>query len=145
VNKTELIALAKKAAEAAGIFAAIVCAICERESSWNHYALRYETAFFGKYVAPQYAAGKIDITEAQARAFSWGLMQVMGEEAREFGFVGSIAGLCHPETGLAIGCRIFAHKLAVNHGDVAAALQAWNGGGNPNYAREVLALADKYK
>ncbi|MGH9684797.1 MAG: lytic transglycosylase domain-containing protein [Candidatus Acidiferrales bacterium] len=123
----------------------LVCAIVEQESGWNPWAIRAEEKFFAKYVAPQFTAGKIDITEARARAFSWGLMQVMGEVAREFGYVGDLPGLCLPSNGLEIGCRVFAHKLAVNQGSVKDALQAWNGGSNPSYASEVLDRVKNYQ
>ena len=85
-TRTDLIALARATAEAHQLDAALVCAICEQESAWNPWAIRYEPAFFAHYVAPQLAAGQISNTEAQARAFSWGLMQVMGQVAREHNF-----------------------------------------------------------
>ena len=65
---------------------ALVCAIVEQESSWNTWAMRYEPAFFAKYVAGLYTNNKITASEAYARGFSWGLMQVMGQVAREMGF-----------------------------------------------------------
>jgi soluble lytic murein transglycosylase-like protein len=149
---TELIALARATAEAHQLDAALVCAICEQESAWNPWAIRYEPAFYSHYVAPQLAAGQISSTEAQARAFSWGLMQVMGQVAREHNFgappassSASLSQLCDPATGLEIGCTVFAAKLAAAHGDAARALQLWNGGGNPNYAAEVLARVGKYQ
>jgi len=123
----------------------VVCGICERESSWNNYAIRYEPGFFSHYIAPLYTANKVGVTEAYARSFSWGLMQVMGQTAREMGYDGDLPGLCHPETGIEVGCRVLAHKLAVNEGNLQAALQAYNGGGNPDYAAEVMALAEKYR
>jgi soluble lytic murein transglycosylase-like protein len=151
-SRADLIALALVAAEAHQLDAALVCAICEQESAWNPWAIRYEPAFFTHYVAPQLAVGKISSTEAQARAFSWGLMQVMGQVAREHGFgaasstnASPLAQLCDPACGLEIGCIVFAAKLAVAHGDATRALQLWNGGGNPNYAAEVLARMGKYR
>jgi soluble lytic murein transglycosylase-like protein len=103
----ELVALAFRAAEAHALWPEVVCAIVEQESSWNPWALRYEPAFYEKYVAPQFARGNIaDLTESRARAFSWGLMQVMGQAAREHGFNGaSLAALCDPAAGIEIGCR----------------------------------------
>jgi soluble lytic murein transglycosylase-like protein len=151
-TRADLIALARTTAEAHQLDAALVCAICEQESAWNPWAIRYEPAFFAHYIAPQLAAGKISNTEAQARAISWGLMQVMGQVAREhnFGVVSSknvapLSQLCDPETGLEIGCAVFAGKLAAAHGDATRALQLWNGGGNPNYAAEVLARVGHYQ
>src|SRR5579864_7225582 len=86
ISRAELIALARATAEAHQLDAALVCAICEQESAWNPWAIRYEPAFFAHYIAPQLDAGKLSITEAQARAISWGLMQVMGQVAREHNF-----------------------------------------------------------
>ncbi len=143
-SHADLIALARATAEAHQLDAALVCAICEQESAWNPWAIRYEPAFFAHYVAPQLAAGQISNTEAQARAFSWGLMQVMGQVAREHNFDATLPQLCDPACGLEIGCAVYAAKLAAAHGDATRALQLWNGGGNPNYAAEVLARMGKY-
>lgn len=139
-------ALARRAAEAHALWPEVVCAIVEQESSWNAWALRYEPAFYEKYIAPQVARGKItDPTESRARAFSWGLMQVMGQVAREHGFDGaSLAALCDPATGIEVGCRVFAAKLAAAEGNVARALLLWNGGANPDYPAAVLARAGHY-
>lgn len=151
-TRAELIALARATAEAHQLDAALVCAICEQESAWNPWAIRYEPAFFAHYVAPQLAAGQISNTEAQARAFSWGLMQVMGQVAREHNFgaefsknIAPLAQLCDPACGLDIGCAVFSAKLATAHGDATRALQLWNGGGNPNYPTEVLARMRDYQ
>jgi len=59
-----------------------------RVESLGH-ALR--AAFFTKYVAPLYTNNKISATEAYARGFSWGLMQVMGQVARESGFDAAVS------------------------------------------------------
>jgi len=136
-------------AREAGCDPAIVCAICEQESGWNEWAIRYEPLFFDHYVRPLLAkpvaqGGIRDYTEARARAFSWGLMQVMGQVAREHGYAGPLPMLCDPETGLKIGVAVWKGKLACAGGDVAKALELYNGGGNPKYAREVLARREKY-
>ena len=84
-------------------------------------------------------------TEARARAFSWGLMQVMGQTAREHGFAeSSLASLCDPETALNVGCRVLASKLAAAEDNVAHALSLWNGGANPDYSAGVLARVAHY-
>jgi soluble lytic murein transglycosylase-like protein len=82
----QLLAVAHKAAALQSLDPALVCAVVEQESGWNTWAMRYEPAFFTKYVAPLYTNNKIAATEAWARGFSWGLMQVMGQVARESGF-----------------------------------------------------------
>ncbi len=85
-------------------------------------------------------------TEARASAFSWGLMQTVGEVAREFGFAGKfLSELCDPGKGIDMGCKVLAHKLAVNQGNVVNALLAWNGGANPDYPAQVLARVARYK
>ena len=66
-----------------------------------------QPAFFAKYVAHLFTNNKITASEAYARGFSWGLMQVMGQVAREMGFDGTfLSALCDPEQGLAIGCKL---------------------------------------
>jgi soluble lytic murein transglycosylase-like protein len=141
----EIIELARRIATAHGLEPALVCAVIEQESAWNPWAVRFEPGFLSRYVAPLYTAGKLSATEAYTRSISWGLMQVMGQVARESGFAGqSLAELCDPETSLEFGCRILAARMARARGDVPAALLAWNGGANPDYAAEVLARTRNY-
>jgi soluble lytic murein transglycosylase-like protein len=134
--------LAKEAAGKYALDPALVCAIIEQESSWNPWAIRYEPAFYVHYVMPQ---RNLSATEAYARAFSWGLMQIMGEVAREEGFPGDLPSLCDPAIGLDAGCNHFKRKLVQANNDVAHALQLWNGGGNPQYFTQVLARVAKYR
>jgi len=137
----ELIALACSIAAKHALDGALVCAIVEQESAWDTHAIRYEPAFRTRYVAPL----GLPPTEEIARSISWGLMQVMGQVAREHGFDRKfLSALCEPELGLDTGCGVFAAKLASAAGDVTRALQLWNGGANPNYAAQVLARLAKY-
>ena len=146
MSKDDFISLARQTAAAHNLLPELVCAICEQESSWNPFAMRYEPAFMSKYVAPLFTNNKIDATEAYARAISWGLMQVMGQVARECGFHGrSLAELCDPATGISVGCGLFERKLAAAQGNITEALLFWNGGGNPNYPAEVLARIPNYR
>ena len=118
---TTLIALARRIAAAHALDPALVCAVIEQESSWNPYAMRYEPTFFSRYVAPLYTNNKITASEAWARGFSWGLMQVMGHVAREHGFAAGehpfLSELCDPEQGIAVGCRVLSAKLALASND----------------------------
>jgi soluble lytic murein transglycosylase-like protein len=142
----KLVMLAQRAAEMEGLEPALVCAVVEQESGWNTWAMRYEPAFFAKYVAPLYTNNKVGATEAYARGISWGLMQVMGQTAREKGASSPfLSTLCEPSVGLAIGCRVLRQKIEAAGGDVARGLLAWNGGGNPDYANEVLARVARYR
>lgn len=160
-----LVSLARKTALSHGLDPALVCSICEQESSWNPYALRYEPLFFTRYVAPLYTNNKISATEAYSRGFSWGLMQVMGQVAREAGYTEPfLSALCDPNDALEIGCRILRKKFdaaqsssvaqallpapssgALSPGDVTSrALLLWNGGSNPAYPAQVLARRPHY-
>jgi len=105
----ELIALAHDAASKHALDPALVCAVVEQESAWDTHAIRYEPAFRTRYVAPL----GLPSTEEIARSISWGLMQVMGQVAREHGFSGKfLSALCDPAAGLDIGCAVLASKLA---------------------------------
>jgi soluble lytic murein transglycosylase-like protein len=145
-TRAELISLARAAAAEHSLHPELVCAICEQESSWNPWALRYEPAFFARYVAPLWATKTISVTESYSRAFSWGLMQVMGQTAREHGFdaASPLSALCEPRTALDVGCRVFAHKIAAAEGNIERALLLYNGGANPDYPAQVLSRVTHY-
>jgi soluble lytic murein transglycosylase-like protein len=155
---TELIALARTIAEKHSLDPALVCAVIEQESAWDANAIRYEPAFRTRYVAPL----GLPATEEVARSISWGLMQVMGQVAREHGFTGKfLSSLCDPAAGLEAGCAVLVSKFTAaaaaqaqaqpgatspnTQATTSRALQLWNGGGNLNYASEVLARLANYK
>lgn len=95
---------------------ALVAAVCEQESSFDTYAVRWEQAFYDHYIYPLKLA---DITEARCRAMSWGYMQVIGQVAREHGFSGRfLSQLCAPDQGLDIGCEVLRAKIALAMGDI---------------------------
>ena len=143
---SQLVSLAKSTAAKHGIDPALVCAIVEQESGWNTYAIRYEPAFFAKYVAPLYTNNKVSATEAYSRGISWGLMQLMGQAARERGAAFSyLSALCDPENGLEWGCIHLKGKLAAAGGDTRKGLLLWNGGANLAYPDEVQARIPKYQ
>jgi len=143
MTRDELIALAKQTATAHQLDPLLVCAVVEQESSWNPFAIRYEPAFYGKYIVP---LNLKSATDAQARSFSWGLMQTMGQVAIETGVVLKfLSELCDPYVGLNAGCTVLKAKLARANGDVAKGLLYWNGGGNAYYPSEVMARMDKYR
>lgn len=158
MNQEQMVDLAKATAAKYGLDPALVCAVCEQESGnpllrdpktgceqWDPWAIRYEPGFYQHYVMPLVLDGKLhDETEARARAFSWGLMQLMGQTARETAYAGHLAALCDPKVGLDVGCRVLKRKLAAAGDDVRRGLLMWNGGANLNYPTEVLARTDKY-
>ena len=145
VFPAHLVGAARKAAATQSLDPALVCAVVEQESGWNPWAIRYEPLFFAKYVAGLYTNNKVSASEAYARGFSWGLMQVMGQVAREAGFDSLyLSALCDPEQGLAVGCKVLRKKFDAASGDTTRALLAWNGGANPAYAAQVLARKPHY-
>lgn len=146
MNKIELVKLATQIALAHELPPDVVCGVIERESSWQPWATRYEPNFMSKYVAPQYVSGKMTATEAYTRAMSWGLMQIMGETAREFGFAEPFAAeLCDPATGIEFGCRKLADCFRRAKGNLHDALEMWNGGDNESYAEEVVLVSRNYR
>jgi soluble lytic murein transglycosylase-like protein len=137
----DLIALARAVAGRHSLAPDLVCAVIEQESAWDAHAIRYEPAFRARYVAPL----GLTPTEEIARSMSWGLLQVMGQVAREHSFEGKfLSELCEPAAGLDIGCAVLAAKLAAAAGNVPRALALWNGGANVGYAAEVLARIPRY-
>lgn len=142
MDQAALIQLAKDTATKHGLDPVLVCAVCEQESGWDTWAIRMEPAFYRHYVQPL----NLPDTEAYARSFSWGLMQCMGEVAREAGFKGRFCSeLCAPATGLEFGCRILSSKLSRAGQDITKALLLWNGGSNTQYPSQVQARMDKYR
>jgi soluble lytic murein transglycosylase-like protein len=135
------LALVTKYATKYGLDPCLVCAVCEQESAWNPFATRWEPAFFQKYVVPQ---GLEDGTEAYTRAMSFGLMQVMGETARELGFQGKfLAQLCDPDIAIDLGCRKLQKCFSI-HGDTETALLCYNGGDDATYGVTVMARVAHY-
>lgn len=147
MSKTpELVALAGRIAAEHKLEAVLVCAVIEQESNWDQWAVRYEPAFMSRYVWPMYREGKFNTTEAYTRSMSWGLMQIMGETARELGFDGQfLTELCDPEHGIEYGCRKLAKAVERAGGGAAEALLSYNGGSNPEYPIQVLARVPSYK
>lgn len=140
-SMSKLLKLANEIATREGVDPALVCAVVEQESAWSPWAVRFEPAFYERYTKPMHLSD----TEEYTRAISFGLMQLMGESAREAGFTGKyLSELCDPTVGLTWGCRWLQRKLARANGDVTKGLLAWNGGGNPLYPSEVLARISHY-
>ena len=148
--------LAEKAALEHSLDPQLVKAVIEQESGWNPYASRYEHGFYNRYVdklttweeARQFV-GKAPFmislnTELRERAFSWGLMQVMGQTAREHGYLEELTKMSEPETALDVGCEVLKSKLQRANGDLRQGLLYWNGGGNKSYPDEVFERMGKY-
>lgn len=111
---------------------ALVKAIVQVESSGDPFAARYESGFYRRYVrAKDFAVfrGCSRETEGRLRATSFGLMQVMGQTAREMGFKGTfLTELCSPDVGLNIGCQYLRKQIDRYDGNLEAAVAAYNAG-----------------
>jgi soluble lytic murein transglycosylase-like protein len=131
----ELSSLIESAAARHGLPAGLVEAVVGVESGGNTWALRYEPAFYERYVRQDktvraLAPCSLD-TERQSRATSWGLMQVMGATARGLGFDKAfLSELTDPAVGLEYGCRLLARlgeRHKASHG-WPGAVAAYNAG-----------------
>ena len=142
MTNEQLQAVARSAAIAQGLDPALVMAVIEHESSWQPWAVRYEPGFYNTYTSHM----KLPETERTMRATSFGLMQVMGQVAREKGFDGKfLTELLEPVIGVTFGCRKLRECLDKENNAVSAALLRYNGGGNASYPDMVLQFIDKYK
>ena len=119
-----------------GLDPSLVTAVIQQESGGDTNAVRLEQAFYQRYVKP---LPNLSPGERVDRSVSWGLMQVMGQVARELGYTDSLPALCQPWIGIEYGCKHLANKIKAAGGNVTHALLLWNGGSDPNYPAEVLA------
>ena len=76
---------------------------------------------------------------------SYGLCQVMGAVAREYGHSGYLTELCRPKTGLDYGAKHLKNKLRQVGGDLNKALLLYNGGGDKQYPAKVMKWAGRIK
>jgi len=114
----------------------LVLAIIHVESNENSYAVRYEPKFYewlkGRITTENWASIPTKQTELRLRATSFGLMQVLGQVARENGFEGLyLTELCDPEVGIRYGMRVLAKQLkryALKIDPEAYAVSAYNRG-----------------
>lgn len=137
-------ALAAKYAAKHGLDTVLVCAVCEQESSWNPSAVRFEPAFEARYIHP--ALPSAPTTLELTKAMSFGLMQIMGETAIEFGWRGTfLTELCDPDLGVDFGCAKLRRCVDLHPNDENAALEAYNGGSAPLYGQQVMARKAKYE
>lgn len=137
-------------AKKTGISPNLIAALIHQESAGNIYAVRYEPGFFDRYVKTRtkdtlqgFVPSMCTLeTEKRLRATSFGLVQMMGQVARERGFRGQfLSEIIDPETNVRLGTE-FLQTLLLKYDSTEAALLRWNGGGNKNYAKEVLGHID---
>jgi hypothetical protein len=138
-----------------GINFSIMAAICEHESSWDTYAIKFEPRFKyietpGKYV---HINNDLD-TEKNLQMCSWGIGQIMGATARTLGFNDSLLKLLKPEIGLEYACKYF-NKVCNPYPTDDKKIAAYNRGSiaytkdgkfvNQNYVDAVNLIIKKYR
>lgn len=115
----------------------VIAAVVGQESNGYPWSGRYEPGFFAHSIAGKTRSDlgglwPVDInetTERQWRATSWGLMQIMGQVARELGFpFQALSQLCDPVLGVHYGAAHLAHQYRRYGGDLKKALSAYNAG-----------------
>jgi soluble lytic murein transglycosylase-like protein len=127
----------------------LVRAVISKESAGKTHAVRFEASVADWFKRNPKAAG----LTPERYASSYGLMQILFATATDYGFSAEPEYLFVPRIGLDFGCM---HLAAMNkwaHGDLAKALEAYNGGkGNANghgsdadYAADVLSRWHKFK
>lgn len=127
----------------------LVLAICMKESSFRSYAIKYEPQY--RYLVGDQA--KMAVAELLGQKHSWGLMQVMGAVAREYGFTGAFHELWDPQIGLRYGMNHL-NKLYRRHGNWPDTIASYNAGipskvngayKNQAYVNFVLARWSEYE
>lgn len=138
MDKHTLDQLIEAAASRWGLPVRAVAACVQVESGGDPDAERYEEGFQRRYLDGKpchfvhHSCTKAE--EIRMRATSYGLMQVMGQVAREGGFTGRLTDLKEAATGLDYGCRHLAKKR-----DLYLAKRGWAGvfaaynAGSPRY------------
>jgi soluble lytic murein transglycosylase-like protein len=117
--------------------APLIAAVIQEESRFEIFATRHEPRYMrNKYV--RRAAVRFSqrlhglpsaATELADRSRSIGLMQVMGETAREQGFDARyLAGLYLPANAIAQGAKLLRALIDRYHGDTLSAISAYNQG-----------------
>lgn len=129
----------------------LVEAIVFTESSGRPDAKRYEQNFYTRYVIPMMKEGSgIDEEMGKELATSWGLMQVMGLVAYEYGLKHDIRKtLCTVDGGLWYGCMHLA-RFIKKYGNENDAIASYNAGSprkkNGEYVNQVYVdKVNKYR
>lgn len=104
-------------------------AIIQTESSNNKYACRFEPHYKWVYKQKDHARdnGITEATELVFQMTSWGLCQVMGAVAREFGLKGPIFQLLDEKTNMEYACKLI-KRLASKHKEGNDIIAAYNAG-----------------
>lgn len=131
---------------------ACVKAFCMKESSFREWAHKPEEHY--QWLVKSWLMSG-SVTELWGQRQSWGLMQVMGATAREYGFKGDfLSELCDPYLGLKYGMIHLRTLLKRHHGVWQDVIASYNAGsprkdasgkyGNQAYVDAVLGYWAQY-
>lgn len=149
MEKTAILTLITDLAAKRGLDAALVAAVVETESAFDPWAMRYEPSY-------KYLVGNVESLsqiERYTQMTSWGLMQVMGAVAREYGFTGWLSKLCDPTVGLNYG-MLHLNRFYTRYGSWTHAIASYNAGRplmiegkyvNQIYVEKVLTAQAQYR
>lgn len=160
MNDYTLESKAKQVALSFDLDPKLVCAICKKESDWNPYAMRFEPKFYADVILPLSKTRLIKLnpamksgiptkeTERVCLASSYGLMQILGQTARELGYRNTFtSGLFDIDVNLNFGCMYLKQRVD-KYPDIRQAISAYNAGSpiksNRKYVDDVLSLMELY-
>ena len=107
----------------------LVFCIIHQESGFDSNITRYEPDWI-YYIDVPIFAKSLDITDPTERVHqgtSWGLMQIMGSVAREFGYKDHLVTLIAPKINIEYGFKKL-NKLLKKYTDIKDAISAYNMG-----------------
>lgn len=134
-----------------GLDPCLVAGVVLQESAGNTYAIRVERGFWTRYANGITSLINKTISKndnhwalyPDLASSSYGLMQLMYIVALELGAdLRFPTELCDPNVGLDLGCKHLKNKIQQADGRIVDGLLKYNGGGNPEYANEVLAKSE---
>jgi hypothetical protein len=129
----------KAVAREHGLPASLLAAFIQEESAWNPWATREEPGYLrnpiviraAKLWSKRHNGMPTALTELNDRSRSIGLMQPMGEVAREQGYDSTyLASLYLPRNSIEQGATLLKRQLRRYGGDTLSAISAYNQGNN---------------
>lgn len=134
-----------------GLDPVLFASLIMHESAGDPWAFEFEQDFYNTYISwkptadlpgffPAFPPTKI--SEKMLRSVSYGLTQIMGENAREHGFKGRyLAELFDPALNLEFG-GLFLAQCIHKSGSEKAGLLRYNGGADETYPDAVFKIRD---
>ena len=158
LNKPRWLMIKEKAA-VYGLDPKVVAGVLLAESANDPTAVRYEPGYKWLFMPEKTKPWNCSLTtERVLQRTSWGLMQVMGAVAREYGLTGWLTQMLQPELSVEYGC-IHLSKLKHRFPDGYDYISAYNQGSprkhkfgkrkgqykNQGYVNKVLSIRDQLK